>query len=98
MAPIVNPLKGNPVNRSTPIDATVTTPESDLTADLANRPIRELVAAYPATLGVLAPLGIDLCCGGGHPLGDALALHGIDPAAPLAAIAEIVARRDAPAR
>ncbi|HEU5434202.1 MAG TPA: DUF542 domain-containing protein [Thermomicrobiales bacterium] len=62
-------------------------------ADLANRTIRDLVDAYPDTLGVLAPLGIDLCCGGGHPLGEALDLHGIDRAEPMAAIARIVERQ-----
>ena len=45
---------------------------------LADRLIRDLVDAHPETLGVLAPLGIDLCCGGGHPLGEALDLHGLD--------------------
>jgi iron-sulfur cluster repair protein YtfE (RIC family) len=29
-------------------------------------------------MAILAPLGIDLCCGGGHALGEALSLHGID--------------------
>ncbi|HEU0113642.1 MAG TPA: DUF542 domain-containing protein, partial [Thermomicrobiales bacterium] len=62
-------------------------------ADLAGRTIRDLVAAYPETLDVLAPLGIDLCCGGGHPLGEALDLHGIDRTEPMAAIARIVAQR-----
>lgn len=45
---------------------------------IASRTIRELVDTYPALLGLLAPLGIDLCCGGAHPLGEALDLHGID--------------------
>ncbi|HEU0115163.1 MAG TPA: DUF542 domain-containing protein [Thermomicrobiales bacterium] len=77
---------------STDISIQPTTPDD---ADLAGRTIRDLVAAYPETLGVLAPLGIDLCCGGGHPLGEALDLHGIDRAEPMAAIARIVAgRRD----
>ena len=41
--------------------------------------IRDLVEAFPDTLRILAPLGIDLCCGGGHPLAEALTLHGFDP-------------------
>ncbi len=45
---------------------------------IASRTIRELVDTYPALLGLLAPLGIDLCCGGIHPLGEALDLRGID--------------------
>ena len=44
---------------------------------LAETPISELVARWPETLRILAPLGIDLCCGGAHRLGEALDLHGI---------------------
>jgi iron-sulfur cluster repair protein YtfE (RIC family) len=40
--------------------------------------VRDLVEAYPATLSILAPLGIDLCCGGAYQLGEALERHGID--------------------
>ena len=45
---------------------------------LAAMTIRDLIAIEPGFLEILAPLGIDLCCGGGHPLGEALDLHGID--------------------
>jgi iron-sulfur cluster repair protein YtfE (RIC family) len=45
---------------------------------LASILIRDLVEAYPDTMAILAPLGIDLCCGGGHALGEALSLHGLD--------------------
>ncbi|MCC6791313.1 MAG: DUF542 domain-containing protein [Thermomicrobiales bacterium] len=62
---------------------------------LAAITIRELVAAYPETMTVLAPLGIDLCCGGAHPLGEALDLHQIPRADVLAEIARIVAESDA---
>jgi len=47
-------------------------------AALAAMTIRDLIAIEPEFLELLAPLGIDLCCGGGHPLGEALDLHGID--------------------
>jgi regulator of cell morphogenesis and NO signaling len=53
--------------------------------------IRDLVEQYPDTMRVLAPLGIDLCCGGGHPLGEALDLHGIDRTTVLSEIEAIVA-------
>jgi iron-sulfur cluster repair protein YtfE (RIC family) len=69
-------------------DMTATHPQAD--AALANRLIRELVDAYPETLSVLGPLGIDLCCGGGHPLGEALDLHGLDREAILPRIASVV--------
>ena len=52
--------------------------------------IRDLVEQYPETMRVLAPLGIDLCCGGGHPLGEALDLHGIDRTTVLPQIEAIV--------
>lgn len=58
--------------------------------DLASITIRDLVAAHPETLTVLAPLGIDLCCGGGHPLGEALDLHGVPRADVIAAIARLI--------
>jgi iron-sulfur cluster repair protein YtfE (RIC family) len=57
---------------------------------LAAMSIRDLIAAYPATMEMLAPLGIDLCCGGAHPLGEALDLHGIARADVLPAIALVV--------
>ena len=40
--------------------------------------IRDLTDRYPETMAVLSAHGLDLCCGGGHRLGEALALHGID--------------------
>lgn len=46
--------------------------------DISGRTIRDLVDRHPDVLTVLGPLGIDLCCGGAHPLGEALDLHGID--------------------
>jgi hypothetical protein len=58
---------------------------------LANRLIRDLVDAYPATMAVLGPLGIDLCCGGGHPLGEALDLHGLDRETVLPQVERIIA-------
>jgi iron-sulfur cluster repair protein YtfE (RIC family) len=56
--------------------------------------IRDLVEQYPDTMRILAPLGIDLCCGGGHPLGEALDLHEIDRASVMPQIEQVVAARD----
>jgi regulator of cell morphogenesis and NO signaling len=47
-------------------------------ADLDAMTIRDITDVEPRALELLAPFGIDLCCGGGHPLGEALDLHGID--------------------
>jgi iron-sulfur cluster repair protein YtfE (RIC family) len=58
--------------------------------ELALRTIRDLVAEFPLTMGVLAPLGIDLCCGGAHPVGEAITLHGADPAVVLPQVAAVV--------
>jgi len=55
--------------------------------------IRDLVEQYPDTMRVLSPLGIDLCCGGGHPLGEALDLHEIDRASVIPQIEQIVAEQ-----
>lgn len=45
---------------------------------VANTRISDLVEQEPELMTILAPLGLDLCCGGGHPLGEALQLHGIE--------------------
>jgi iron-sulfur cluster repair protein YtfE (RIC family) len=58
---------------------------------LADRLIRDLVETYPETMTVLAPLGLDLCCGGGHPLGEALDLHGLDRETVLPRVARVIA-------
>ena len=47
-------------------------------SDISERTIRDLVDRHPDVLAVLGPLGIDLCCGGAYPLGEALDLHGIE--------------------
>jgi hypothetical protein len=60
-------------------------------ADLAATTIRDLVEIEPAMLEVLGPLGIDLCCGVAHPLGEALDLHGIDRALVMPAIVKLAA-------
>jgi iron-sulfur cluster repair protein YtfE (RIC family) len=57
---------------------------------LEDRLIRDLVADYPETMTILGPLGIDLCCGGGHPLGETLDLHGFDRAAIVPRVASVV--------
>jgi hypothetical protein len=44
---------------------------------------------------VLEPLGIDLCCGGAHPLGEALDLHGIDRDRAVPQVVSIIAVIDA---
>jgi iron-sulfur cluster repair protein YtfE (RIC family) len=59
--------------------------------NITNTLIRDLVEQFPETMRVLSPLGIDLCCGGGHPLGEALDLHEIDRATVLPQIEQIVA-------
>jgi iron-sulfur cluster repair protein YtfE (RIC family) len=57
---------------------------------IADTLIRDIVERYPDTMRVLAPLGIDLCCGGGHPLGEALDLHGLDRPAVLAEVEQVI--------
>lgn len=58
--------------------------------EVANRTISDLVEHAPGTMTVFSSLGLDLCCGGGHPLGEALALHGIEPDPVLWQVALIV--------
>lgn len=59
-------------------------------AELLGMLVRDLTERFPETLAVLAPLGIDLCCGGAHRLEDALAAHGLDREATLTALSQAV--------
>ncbi len=59
--------------------------------DVRQMLIRDLVDAYPAIMPELTPYGIDLCCGGGRPLGEALELHGAPVEETLARIESIIA-------
>lgn len=61
-------------------------------AQVATRKISDLAEKSPDTMAVFSELGLDLCCGGGHPLGEALELHGIEAAPVLQRIATIVAQ------
>jgi regulator of cell morphogenesis and NO signaling len=45
----------------------------------AERTVNETVLHFPATLGVFRGYGIDSCCGGGLPVGEAARRHGVDP-------------------
>lgn len=58
--------------------------------DVARRTIQDLVDTHPEVLYVLAPLGIDLCCGGSHQLGTSLDLHQIDPDPILTRVVDVV--------
>jgi regulator of cell morphogenesis and NO signaling len=50
--------------------------------------VAALVLEEPARARVFERLGIDYCCGGGVPLGDACAEKGLDPAEVVAALAD----------
>lgn len=43
--------------------------------ELLSMTVRELTGRFPETMPVLAARGIDLCCGGGYRVLDALTLH-----------------------
>jgi iron-sulfur cluster repair protein YtfE (RIC family) len=71
------------------------TSEKRMNADESNVStwlIRDLVDRYPDTMAVLAPFGIDLCCGGGRELGEALELHGAPREETLTTIQSVIAR------
>ncbi len=76
-----------------------TSPKANATmVDLPNWTVRDLVESYPESMAILSPLGIDLCCGGAHRLGEALDLHGHDRSAVLAQIANLVGDPSTPSR
>lgn len=54
--------------------------------------IRDLVERYPEAMPVLATHGLDLCCGGGHVLADALDLHGLPRDEVMAQILDVISR------
>jgi iron-sulfur cluster repair protein YtfE (RIC family) len=59
-------------------------------AEIGNRRIDDLVEHAPGTMAVFSHYGLDTCCGGGRPLGEALALHGIEAGPVLRQVAAIV--------
>jgi len=58
----------------------ISNPTAMTAAELLALTIRTLTERYPETMPLLAAQGLDLCCGGGHKLGEALDLHEIDSA------------------
>ncbi|NNN05767.1 MAG: DUF542 domain-containing protein [Elusimicrobia bacterium] len=46
--------------------------------------VLETLERWPAARAVLVARGLDLCCGGVHPVGMAARAHGVDPEALLA--------------
>jgi iron-sulfur cluster repair protein YtfE (RIC family) len=72
-----------------PITTKVHITDEELAA-IADRTIADLVEHAPGTMTVFSSLGLDLCCGGGHPLAEALALHGIEPDPVIRQVAVIV--------
>ncbi len=60
-------------------------------AAVASRTITDLSEHAPGTMTVFTACGLDLCCGGGLPLGEALVRHGIEAEPILREVAIIVA-------
>jgi iron-sulfur cluster repair protein YtfE (RIC family) len=60
--------------------------------DISSALIRDLVERYPETMPVLASYGLDLCCGGGHTVADAAALHGEDADRMVAELSDAIER------
>jgi regulator of cell morphogenesis and NO signaling len=58
-----------------------------------NITIAEVVRRYPAALGVFNAHGLDTCCGGGLPVAEAAAPHGLDLAELLSALEQVAAER-----
>lgn len=53
--------------------------------------INEIIRLYPVTVSVFHQFGMDACCGGGLPVGEAARRHGLDLEQVLAALAGAVA-------
>ncbi len=60
--------------------------------------VNEVAARYPKAQEVLIRHGLDMCCGGIHPLELAARAHGVDPAALLAELNAVVCAGEEPER
>ena len=58
----------------------------------AGRLVNEVIRTHPTTVEVFNRFGIDACCGGAAPVGEAAVRDGADPEALLAALNEILGR------
>ena len=58
--------------------------------DVLATTIRTLTERYPLTMPLLSAQGLDLCCGGGHRLQEALELHRIDSDTFLPALISVI--------
>lgn len=56
----------------------ISNPTAVKSFELLSLTIRTLTERFPGTMPLLAAQGLDLCCGGGHTLGEAIDLHKID--------------------
>lgn len=57
----------------------------------AERVVNEVIRTHPATVEVFNRFGIDACCGGAAPVGEAAVRDGADPEALLTALNDVVA-------
>ena len=55
--------------------------------------VSETLRRWPQTRAVLVARGLDLCCGGVHPVAMAARAHGVDPDAILAELRAAVGKR-----
>ena len=52
--------------------------DTQITALIETEPIRKVVELHPEVMPILAGHGLDLCCGGGHTIAEAVRLHELD--------------------
>lgn len=60
---------------------------------IRTEPMRVVVEEYPAVMPVLSQYGFDLCCGGGHSIGEAARLHGLDPQSVVKSVIEVILKK-----
>ena len=52
--------------------------QAQVTEMIKTQPIRRVVELHPEVMPILAGHGLDLCCGGGHTIAEAVRLHELD--------------------
>lgn len=54
------------------------TVEEQFAEMIETEPIRRVIELHPEVMPILAGHGLDLCCGGGHTIAEAVRLHELD--------------------
>lgn len=52
--------------------------EQGIAEMIETQPMRKVIELHPEVMPILSSHGLDLCCGGGHTIAEAVRLHELD--------------------